>query len=377
MSTTSLDLALQLLSIDSVTPQDKGCQSLICERLDKLDFNCEQMQFAEVTNLWARRGDSAPLFVFAGHTDVVPPGPIDHWHSDPFKPEIRDGFLYARGAADMKTSIACMVVACERFIKENPNHKGSIAFLLTSDEEGPAIEGTVKVVETLEQRGEKIDWALVGEPSSLQTVGDEVKNGRRGSIGGRLRAKGTQGHVAYPLLADNPIHRIMPALTELITKEWDRGNDYFPATTFQISNIHAGTGAVNVIPGEIIIDYNFRYSTCLTEDDIKQQTKVILDSYTLNYDIEWMSTGQPFITSPGELLDATRQAIKDVTGLEARLSTAGGTSDGRFIAPAGAQVVELGPTNESIHKVNENIRVEEIETLTKIYQGVLNNLLLT
>ncbi len=377
MSTTSLDLALQLLSIDSVTPQDKGCQSLICERLDKLDFNCEQMQFAEVTNLWARRGDSAPLFVFAGHTDVVPPGPIDHWHSDPFKPEIRDGFLYARGAADMKTSIACMVVACERFIEENPNHKGSIAFLLTSDEEGPAIEGTVKVVETLEQRGEKIDWALVGEPSSLHTVGDEVKNGRRGSIGGRLRVKGTQGHVAYPLLADNPIHRIIPALTELITKEWDRGNDYFPATTFQISNIHAGTGAVNIIPGDVVIDFNFRYSTCLTEDDIKQQTRTILDSYALNYDIEWMSSGLPFITPPGELLDAARQAIKDVAGLDAKLSTAGGTSDGRFIAPAGAQVVELGPTNESIHKVNENIRVEEIETLTKIYQGVLNNLLLT
>ena len=375
MSSDSLDLAIQLLSIDSVTPDDKGCQKILCSRLSKIGFDCEIMQFGEVTNLWARRGNSAPLLAFAGHTDVVPTGPLAQWDSDPFKPEIRDGFLYARGAADMKSSIACMVTACERFIQQHPGHSGSIAFLITSDEEGPAIDGTVRVIETLENRGEKIDWALVGEPSSNNTVGDTIKNGRRGSLGARLTVKGIQGHVAYPHLAENPVHRVAPALHELANTEWDQGNEFFPATTFQISNINAGTGATNVIPGEVIVDFNLRYSTVLNAEMIQQRIISILQSYDLKFEVQWTLSGLPFLTAKGALVEAAQRAIKEVTGLDSELSTAGGTSDGRFIAPTGAQVLELGPVNESIHKINENIKVDEIDSLSSIYEKMLQQLL--
>ena len=375
MCSASQKLAIQLLSIDSVTPHDKGCQKLLCERLAKIGFVCETMQFGEVTNLWARRGTIAPLLAFAGHTDVVPTGPIEKWDSDPFKPEIRDGYLYARGAADMKSSIASMVTACERFIEQNPNHDGSIAFLITSDEEGPATEGTVKVIETLEKRGEKIDWALVGEPSSEKTMGDVVKNGRRGSLGARLTVKGIQGHVAYPHLAENPVHGVAPALAELTATEWDQGNEFFPATTFQISNINAGTGATNVIPGEVTVIFNLRFSTCLTAEKIQQRVESILQSHGLEFDIQWNLSGQPFITGAGALVEAAQQAIQKVTGLNTKLSTAGGTSDGRFIAPTGAQVLELGPVNESIHKINENLKFEDIDTLSNIYEKMLQLLL--
>ena len=375
MSSDSLDLAIQLLSIDSVTPDDKGCQKILCSRLSKIGFDCEIMQFGEVTNLWARRGNSAPLLAFAGHTDVVPTGPLAQWDSDPFKPEIRDGFLYARGAADMKSSIACMVTACERFIQQHPGHGGSIAFLITSDEEGPAIDGTVRVIETLENRGEKIDWALVGEPSSNNTVGDTIKNGRRGSLGARLTVKGIQGHVAYPHLAENPVHRVAPALHELANTEWDQGNEFFPATTFQISNINAGTGATNVIPGEVIVDFNLRYSTVLNAEMIQQRIISILQSYDLKFEVQWTLSGLPFLTAKGALVEAAQRAIKEVTGLDSELSTAGGTSDGRFIAPTGAQVLELGPVNESIHKINENIKVDEIDSLSSIYEKMLQQLL--
>lgn len=375
MSSESLDLSIQLLCIDSVTPDDKGCQKIIAQRLQKIGFECEFMQFGEVTNLWARRGTSSPVLAFAGHTDVVPTGPLEQWQSDPFKPEIRHGYLFARGAADMKSSIACMVTACERFIHAHPEHKGSLAFLITSDEEGPATDGTVKVIEALEKRGEKIDWALVGEPSSTNTVGDVVKNGRRGSLGARLKVKGIQGHVAYPHLARNPVHEAAPFLVELTTQEWDQGNEFFPATSLQISNIHAGTGATNVIPGEVLIEFNLRFSTCLTAEQIQNRITTMLQSHKLDYDIEWNLSGLPFLTSAGELVDATRSAIRQVTGMETELSTAGGTSDGRFIAPTGTQVVELGPVNASIHKIDENIKVEDIETLSKIYQEILAGLL--
>jgi len=375
MNSESQKLAIELLSIDSITPDDKGCQQLICDRLSKIGFECETLQFGEVTNLWARRGKSSPLLAFAGHTDVVPTGPIEHWDSHPFKPEVRDGYLYARGAADMKSSIACMVTACERFIDQNPDHRGSIAFLITSDEEGPATEGTVKVIETLEQRGEKIDWALVGEPSSSKIIGDVVKNGRRGSLGASLTVKGIQGHVAYPHLAENPVHRVAPALAELAATEWDRGNEFFPATTFQISNINAGTGATNVIPGEVIINFNLRFSTCLSAEEIQKRVETILQSHQLKYDIEWTLSGQPFLTSAGALVEAAQKAIKQVTGQETELSTAGGTSDGRFIAPTGAQVLELGPVNESIHKINENLKFDDIDILSNIYEHILKSLL--
>ncbi len=377
MTTTSasLQLAIDLLSIDSVTPDDKGCQDILCGRLQKLGFTCETLQFGEVTNLWARRGDEGPILAFAGHTDVVPTGPLEQWHSDPFNPEIRDGYLYARGAADMKSSLACMVVACERFIAEHPQHQGSIAFLITSDEEGPAVDGTVKVIAELESRGETIDWALVGEPSSTQRVGDVVKNGRRGSLGGRLVVRGIQGHVAYPHLARNPVHLAAPALAELAAVEWDQGNEFFPATSFQISNIQAGTGATNVSPAEVEVDFNLRFSTSLTPEDIQQRFSELLDRHELDWSIDWNLSGMPFLTAAGELVDAVQQAIRECTGDETELSTAGGTSDGRFIAPTGAQVVELGPCNESIHKLNEKIRVEDIDTLTRIYQRMLELLL--
>ena len=376
MNSPALDLALELLRRPSVTPDDAGCQQIICERLRPLGFDCETLQFGEVTNLWARRGAEGPLFAFAGHTDVVPPGPLEQWDSDPFRPEIRDGLLYARGAADMKSSIACFIVACEQFIGEHPRHRGSIAFLITSDEEGPAKDGTVKVVETLQARNERIDWCLVGEPSSTETLGDVVKNGRRGSLGARLTILGQQGHVAYPHLADNPVHRAAPFLAELVAIEWDRGNEFFPPTTLQISNIHAGTGASNVIPGELVIDFNLRFSTALTPDSIRQRVETLLQRHRLDYRIEWNLSGLPFITETGPLLEAARQAILDVQGIETEMSTAGGTSDGRFIAPAGAQVLELGPVNASIHKINEHVRVADLDRLTRIYRKMLENLLL-
>ncbi len=375
MSSETLALLETLITRPSVTPDDAGCQQILIDRLSAIGFVCETMQFGDVTNLWARRGNASPLLAFAGHTDVVPSGPLDEWSSDPFKPEIRDGFLYGRGAADMKSGIAAMVTACERFIEKHPDHSGSIAFLITSDEEGPATDGTVKVIETLEQRGEKIDWALVGEPSSTSMIGDVVKNGRRGSIGGTLTIKGTQGHVAYPHLADNPIHKCIPALNELCSVTWDQGNNFFPPTSFQISNINAGTGATNVIPGQVSILFNLRYSTELDHQMIISRIENILGKYQLDYNIDWEHSGLPFLTAEGDLVDAAQQSIKQNTGLDTELSTAGGTSDGRFIAPTGAQVLELGPVNATIHQINECVKVSDLDILSNIYQGILRRLL--
>lgn len=375
MPDDTLNLACQLIERPSITPDDAGCQSLLCEHLQPLGFECETMQFGDVTNLWAKRGNAEPLFVFAGHTDVVPTGPLEQWHSDPFLPEIRDGLLYGRGAADMKSSIAAMVTACERFIAGHADHRGSIALLITSDEEGPSIDGTVKVVEALQQRGEEITWALIGEPSSSNQLGDIIKNGRRGSIGARLLVKGVQGHVAYPHLVKNPVHLAMPALSELVNYQWDQGNDHFPATSFQISNINAGTGAVNVVPGEVEVFFNLRFSTETSEQSIRETTKRILDAHELQYDIEWRLSGQPFLTPEGELVAAAQQAILKHTGQPSTLSTSGGTSDGRFIAPTGAQVLELGPINESIHKINEHVRADDLQPLSMIYEDILQQLL--
>ncbi|MCH8104404.1 MAG: succinyl-diaminopimelate desuccinylase [Proteobacteria bacterium] len=375
MESETLSLLKKLMEIPSVTPNDGGCQSILIERLARIGFECETLKFGEVTNLWARRGASSPLFAFAGHTDVVPTGPLEDWHSDPFKPDIRDGFLFGRGAADMKSGIAAMVTACERFVQQHADHLGSIAFLITSDEEGPALNGTVKVIETLEARDEKIDWALVGEPSSSEKLGDVIKNGRRGSLGASLTIHGVQGHVAYPQLADNPIHRVMPALNELCSLEWDQGNSHFPATSFQISNINSGTGVDNVIPGRIEIRFNLRYSTELDQQQIIDTTEAVLQKYDLDYSIDWTLSGLPFLTREGALVEAAKQSIKQITGIDAELSTAGGTSDGRFIAPTGAQVLELGPVNATIHKINENIRISDLDRLSEIYQGILDHLL--
>ena len=375
MESETLLLLTELIARPSVTPDDKGCQKILIERLSAIGFECESLIFEDVTNLWARRGASTPVLAFIGHTDVVPAGPLDEWHSDPFKPEIRDGLLYGRGAADMKSGIAAMVTACERFVQTHPDHTGSMALLITSDEEGPAQYGTVKVIETLETRGEKIDWALVGEPSSTIQLGDVVKNGRRGSIGAALTVNGVQGHVAYPHLADNPVHRAMPALTELCELEWDTGNDFFPATSFQISNINAGTGVHNVIPGQVEINFNLRYSTELDHWQIIDTTETILKKHNLDYNIDWEHSGYPFLTAEGPLVEAAKASIKAITGLDTELSTAGGTSDGRFIAPTGAQVLELGPVNASIHKINEHVKVSDLDSLSEIYQGILERLL--
>ena len=371
----TLELAKRLIAKASVTPKDAGCQSLISEYLESSGFESEVMPFEDVTNLWLRRGEAAPLFVFAGHTDVVPPGPIEQWHYDPFTPTIHDKQLFGRGAADMKSSIAAMAVACKNFVTSNPEHKGSIAFLLTSDEEGPAINGTVKVIEELQSRGEKIDMCIVGEPSSTNKIGDTLKIGRRGSLSATLFIYGVQGHVAYPHLAKNPVHEFAPTLTELISLQWDSGNEHFPATTFQISNINAGTGANNVIPGSMQIDFNLRFSTEITADDIQSKIVSVLEKNRLDYEIEWHLSGNPFYCEPGELTHACEQAIQESVNIKPELSTGGGTSDGRFIAPIGAQVVELGPVNESIHKVNEHIDIEALVQLTNIYQKVLQNLL--
>ncbi|MGF1691186.1 succinyl-diaminopimelate desuccinylase [Photobacterium kagoshimensis] len=368
-------LAKDFISRQSVTPEDAGCQDVMIARLEKLGFTIETMVFEDTTNLWARRGSEAPLFVFAGHTDVVPSGNVALWHTPPFEPTIIDGYLHGRGAADMKGSLACMIVAIERFIAENPNHAGSIALLITSDEEGPFINGTTRVIDTLEARNEKIDMCIVGEPSSTHEVGDVVKNGRRGSITGDVTIKGTQGHVAYPHLADNPVHRAMPALAELAATTWDNGNDYFPPTSFQIANLAAGTGASNVIPGEFNVQFNFRFSTELTDEDIKRKVHSVLDAHGLDYDLKWTLSGQPFLTDHGTLLDAVVTAIETVNHKRPELLTTGGTSDGRFIARTGAQVVELGPVNATIHKVNECVKVADLEKLTDMYQKVLENAL--
>ena len=371
----TLELSLQLLRQPSVTPIDHDCQNIMAERLAKIGFYIENMRFEDVDNLWARRGTESPVFCFAGHTDVVPTGQLEAWNSDPFLPSIRDGKLYGRGAADMKTALAAMVVASERFVAKHPNHKGSIAFLITSDEEGPSINGTVKVVETLEARQEKMTWCLVGEPSSTHQLGDIVKNGRRGSLNGVLKIQGKQGHVAYPHLAANPIHLATKALTELCDTVWDHGNEYFPATSFQISNIHAGTGATNVIPGTLDVTFNFRYSTEVTADIIKQRVIQSLDQHQLTYSIDWTLSGLPFLTPVGELVNAASNAIKNVTGVDTELSTSGGTSDGRFIAPTGAQVLELGVLNATIHQINEHVNVADLEPLAEIYEQILQQLL--
>ncbi len=371
----TLELAKDLISRASVTPEDAGCQPLMQQRLRAIGFETEDLPFGEVSNFWARRGDSAPLLVFAGHTDVVPTGPLDAWASDPFTPEIRGGMLYGRGAADMKGSLAAMVTACESFVVEHPDHKGSIGFLITSDEEGPSINGTVKVVEHLVKTGVKIDMCLVGEPSSTRQLGDVIKNGRRGSLNGKLTVHGKQGHVAYPDLAVNPIHLVAPALAELAAIEWDQGNDHFPPTSFQISNIHSGTGAENVVPGELDCQFNLRYSTELTEQQIRAQVCAVLDRHELRYTLDWRLSGEPFLTPAGELVEATSQAIKSITHIETRLSTSGGTSDGRFIAPVGAQVLELGPINATIHQVNECVEVDALDKLSGIYHAMLKNLL--
>lgn len=372
----TLELACELLRHPSVTPDDQGCQTLLAARLARLGFEIEHLPSRGVDNLWAHRGRGTPVFTFAGHTDVVPPGPLDQWTSDPFTPEIRDDLLYARGAADMKGSIAAMVTACERFVTNHPRHGGTLSFLITSDEEGPATDGTVKVVEHLVTRGERIDYCLVGEPSSRHELGDTVKNGRRGSLNGILRIFGQQGHVAYPQFADNPIHRAAPALAELVAMEWDAGNAHFPPTTFQISNARAGTGAENVIPGELEIWFNLRFSTESSVESLQSRINALLNRHDLNFTIDWKLSGQPFLTPPGELVAAAADAIRDVCGRSPELSTSGGTSDGRFIATLGGQVLELGPVNTTIHKANECVSVCDLESLSLIYEKIINSLLI-
>ncbi|WP_114417721.1 succinyl-diaminopimelate desuccinylase [Marinospirillum perlucidum] len=372
----TLKLAYDLISRPSVTPEDAGCLDLLGQRLEKLGFRLERLPFAEVDNLWARKGDQGPLLCFAGHTDVVPTGPEENWEFPPFEPQIdSEGYLRGRGTADMKGSLAAMVTAIEAFIEEHPDHEGSLALLLTSDEEGPSVNGTVKVVEHLEARNEKIDWCLVGEPSSTERLGDIIKNGRRGSLGARLLVKGKQGHVAYPHLAANPVHLAAPALAELTAQIWDEGNDFFPATSLQISNIQAGTGATNVIPGELEVIFNFRFSTEVTAEELQQRTEALLDKHQLDYTLDWTLSGQPFLTAEGQLVEATQAALLEVTGQPTQLSTSGGTSDGRFIAPTGAQVVELGPLNATIHQVNEKVKAEDLNTLSRVYQQLLVKLL--
>lgn len=378
MSTESdalLHLARELLARRSVTPEDAGCQALIAARLAAAGFHCETLTFGEVTNLWARRGTAAPLFCFAGHTDVVPPGDLGAWSSDPFTPTVRDGRLYARGAADMKGSLAAMVLAVERFVARRPEHGGSIALLLTSDEEGRARDGTLKVMEVLAGRGERIDWCVIGEPSSERILGDNVRIGRRGSLSGRLTVGGVQGHVAYPELADNPIRRFAPVLAELYATRWDEGNEYFPPTGFEVVAIEAGTGAPNVTPGELRARFNFRYSTEWTHEQLRARVTALLDTHELDYELAWHLSGEPFLTRPGKLTDAVTRAVEEITGAAPRFSTGGGTSDGRFIAPHGVDVVELGPVHASIHKVDEHVDLPDLTRLTDIYTRILDLLL--
>lgn len=383
--TATLELACELIRRRSITPEDAGCQALMMERLAHLGFHCERLRFGETENFWARRGTCAPLLAFAGHTDVVPTGPLAHWHSDPFEPVIHDGMLYGRGAADMKGSLAAMVTACERFISQHPGHAGSIGFLITSDEEGPAHDGTVKVVEHLEARHEKIDWCLVGEPSSGRELGDTIKNGRRGSLHGHLTIHGVQGHVAYPHLVHNPIHALGPIITALTDTIWDYGNEFFPPTSFQISNVHGGTGASNIVPGSAELHFNFRFSTESSVESLQQRVQQLVETALLNEEIKagyryehtlhWDLSGLPFLTTPGALVEAAVEAIYAETGFEPELSTSGGTSDGRFIAPTGAQVLEFGPLNATIHKVDECVRASDLDALSRIYEGILSRLL--
>jgi succinyl-diaminopimelate desuccinylase len=372
----TLALTEQLIALDSVTPEDKGCQQTLRSLLEPMGFRCESMPSGDVTNLWARRGTEQPLLVFAGHTDVVPTGPVAQWQSAPFAPTHRDGKLYGRGAADMKTSIAAFVVATEEFVAAHPDHKGSIGFLITSDEEGPATDGTVIVCNRLKERGEQLDYCIVGEPTSTAKLGDTIKNGRRGTMSGRLTVKGIQGHIAYPHLALNPVHVLAPALSELTQEVWDEGNEYYLPTSWQVSNIHAGTGASNVIPGECVVDFNFRFSTASTAEGLQQRVHAILDKHGLNYDLKWTVGGHAFLTPKGTLSDAMAKAILDETGVTTELSTTGGTSDGRFIARICPQVVEFGPPNASIHKIDEHIALDDIEPLKNIYRRALENLLL-
>ena len=384
MSAT-LVLAQHLIRCRSITPEDDGCQALMCARLEALGFRVERLRFGVVDNFWARRGSANPLFAFAGHTDVVPTGPPEQWASDPFTPAIREGYLYGRGAADMKGSLAAMVTACERFLAAHPEHRGSIGILITSDEEGPARDGTAKVVEQLEARGEKINWCLVGEPSSSARLGDTIKNGRRGSLHGRLTLKGVQGHVAYPHLVQNPIHASGAIIAALVDEVWDRGNASFPPTSFQISNIHAGTGATNVVPGMMEILFNFRFSTAVTVASLQERIQRLIDTQLLNeevkrnqvfqYTLTWDLSGLPFLTASAELVEAATAVIREQLGIDATLCTGGGTSDGRFIAPTGAQVIELGPVNASIHKIDERVAVDDLERLSRIYEGILVRLL--
>jgi len=375
MSDATLDLAIDLINRPSVTPDDQGCQTVMIDRLRAAGFEIERLRFGEVDNFWARRGTKAPLLVFAGHTDVVPTGPIEDWSSDPFKAEVRDGLLFGRGAADMKSSLAAFITSIERFVQECPDHKGSIGLLITSDEEGPSINGTVKVVEWLQQKKTHIDYCIVGEPSSEKTLGDVIKNGRRGSLNGKLKVIGKQGHVAYPHLAVNPIHLVAPALAELCTITWDNGNEYFPATSFQISNIRGGTGAENVIPGAVDIEFNFRFSTSVTEEQLRERTEDVLKRHGLQYQLNWRLSGQPFLTSDGDLVSAARQAVHEVVGITPQLSTGGGTSDGRFIAPMGAEIVELGPLNKTIHQANEHVGKDDPATLSSVYFSLMKKLL--
>lgn len=376
MSSPTFALTSELIACASVTPDDAGCQALLGARLERLGFRVESLRFGDVDNLWARRGTAAPLLCFAGHTDVVPPGPLDQWHSSPFVPTVRDGVLYGRGAADMKSSIAAFVTAVESFVSAHPDHPGSIALLITSDEEGIATNGTVKVVETLRQRGEQIDYCIVGEPSSVQKLADTIKNGRRGSLSGELLLRGQQGHVAYPHLARNPIHLFAPALAELAATEWDSGNEFFPPTTWQVSNIQAGTGANNVIPGELKASFNFRFSTASTVESLQQRLKATLDNHRLDYSIDWWLSGKPFLTGRGRLVDAVSRAVQNELGYAPELSTSGGTSDGRFIAEICPELVELGPVNASIHKLNEHINLADLDALSRVYRGALAELLL-
>ena len=371
----TLDLAKSLISQASITPDDKGCQSIMIERLKKIGFEVHSLKFADVDNFWATRGSSGPIFAFAGHTDVVPAGNEDEWNTVPFEPTIKDGYLYGRGAADMKGGLAAMVTATESFVKDNPNHKGTIAFLITSDEEGVAINGTVKVIDYLKENNQKIDYCLLGEPSSTSVTGDVIKNGRRGSLNGVINVNGKQGHVAYPHLAKNPIHLFSQALSDLCSQEWDSGNEYFPATSFQVSNIHSGDGVTNVIPGKAKIMFNFRYSTETTKEELMAKVHEILDNHKIDYTIDWSHSGYPFLTPVGDLVSACVSAVEETKDITPELSTSGGTSDGRFIAQEGTQIVELGPVNATIHQVNESILVEDLEDLSHIYSKVLSKIL--
>jgi succinyl-diaminopimelate desuccinylase len=366
-----IELAKALISCPSVTPNDAGCQDILRQQLEKIGFHCESMRFEDVDNLWARYGKSGPLVVFAGHTDVVPPGPETSWTNPPFTPTIRDGYLYGRGAADMKSAIAAMVIAATNFIKRHPTFNGSIAFLITSDEEGPSINGTKKVVEALLKRGEKIDYCIIGEASSDEILGDQIRIGRRGSLQAKMRVHGKQGHVAHPHRAENPIHACMMALHGLAQTEWDQGNDEFPRTTLQITNIHSGTGALNVIPGHLDADFNFRFSTAVTSDELQKRTATIFQQHNVKHQIEWTIGAEPFLTKKGKLIEAAQKAIKEITSLDTKLSTGGGTSDGRFIAPTGAEVIELGVCNATVHQIDECVRVEDLETLARCYERVL------